>query len=170
MHWMADFLERRRLVELDGYGVFALDDIERGALLCVWGGRVMTEARLQVAPIRQRIHAIQVEEGLYLAPRETLHDADYFNHSCEPNAGLSSAISLSALRLIEAGEEVCFDYAMSDGSPYDEFECYCSSLQCRGIVTGNDWKRPELQTRYHGYFSPYLARKIADEDRRRLIH
>jgi hypothetical protein len=27
-------------------------------------------------------------------------------------------------------------------------------------VRGTDWKRPELQERYAGWFSSYLARKI----------
>ena len=31
----------------------------------------------------------------------------------------------------------------------------------RKHVTGNDWKRPDLQQRYAGWFSSYLARKIA---------
>lgn len=57
-------------------------------------------------------------------------------------------------------EEVCFDYAMSDGSPYDEFDCTCGAADCRRRVTGNDWCRPELQQRYAGYFSPYLQRRI----------
>jgi hypothetical protein len=27
-------------------------------------------------------------------------------------------------------------------------------------VTGDDWKRPDLQQRYEGYFSLYLQRRI----------
>ena len=62
---------------------------------------------------------------------------------------------------IASGEEICFDYAMCDSTPYDEFECVCGVPLCRGRVTQNDWTRPELQNRYQGYFSPYLARRIA---------
>ncbi len=29
------------------------------------------------------------------------------------------------------------------------------------FLTGKDWQRPDLQKRYAGYFSAYLARKIA---------
>jgi hypothetical protein len=49
---------------------------------------------------------------------------------------------------------------MSDGSPYDEFDCACGSPLCRGRVTGDDWQRHDLQARYAGYFSPYLQRRI----------
>ena len=27
-------------------------------------------------------------------------------------------------------------------------------------MTGDDWKLPELQTRYAGHFSPYIQRRI----------
>jgi hypothetical protein len=49
---------------------------------------------------------------------------------------------------------------MSDGSPYDEFDCECGAANCRGRISGNDWRRPELWERYAGHFSPYLQRRI----------
>ena len=64
------------------------------------------------------------------------------------------------MRDIKTGEEITFDYAMCDGSIYDEFTCYCGSEHCRGSVRGNDWMRPELWEKYDGYFMPYLARRI----------
>jgi hypothetical protein len=70
-------------------------------------------------------------------------------------------VILIAARDIEAGEELSYDYATSDGSDYDEFECVCGSESCRGKITGHDWMLPELQLRYRGSFSPYLARRIA---------
>ena len=67
---------------------------------------------------------------------------------------------LDILRDIAPDEEICIDYAMCDGSPYDEFECHCGRPNCRGRVTGNDWQLPALQSRYAGYFIPYLQRRI----------
>jgi len=65
------------------------------------------------------------------------------------------------MRNIRAREEICYDYSMSYGSPYDEFLCSCQSSLCRGVVTGSDWMILDLQERYQGYFSPYLQRRIA---------
>jgi hypothetical protein len=87
-------------------------------------------------------------------------EGDYVNHSCNPNAGLSGQIGLVAMRDIKIGEEVCFDYAMSDTMPYDEFNCGCGSKNCRRTVGGNDWQKPVLQKRYAGYFAPHVQRKI----------
>jgi len=64
-------------------------------------------------------------------------------------------------RSIQIDDELTFDYAMSDGTDYDEFECHCGSTLCRGIVRGRDWRLPEVQHRYAGSFSPYLAARIA---------
>ena len=70
---------------------------------------------------------------------------------------MSGQIGVVALRDLAAGDEICIDYAMCDGSPYDEFECGCGTPTCRGRITGDDWRRPELQARYAGYFSPYFS-------------
>lgn len=64
------------------------------------------------------------------------------------------------MRRIHPGEEVTIDYAMCDGSPYDELACACGSASCRGRVSGEDWRNPDLWVRYAGYFSPYLQRRI----------
>ena len=63
------------------------------------------------------------------------------------------------MRDIQAGEELCHDYAMARSLTY-ELKCRCGSNLCRGIVTGEDWKRKDLQSRYGDYFSSYLLRKI----------
>jgi hypothetical protein len=72
------------------------------------------------------------------------------------------------LQRILPGEEVTIDYAMCDGSPYDEFDCACGSPICRGRVTGDDWRNPVLWERYAGHFSPYLERRIKALKRQRL--
>jgi len=105
-------------------------------------------------------HGIQVEEGIYLIPTRTGDPGDYFNHSCNPNAGMNGQICLVAMHDIKKDDEICFDYAMSDSSDYDEFECHCGAPNCRKHVTGNDWKISALQQRYKGYFVPYLQRRI----------
>ncbi len=37
----------------------------------------------------------------------------------------------------------------------------CATPTCRGTVTGADWRLPQLHAKYAGWFSPYLARRIA---------
>lgn len=143
-----------------GCGVYARRPIFKDELVSLWGGRIVHEGELDrsMPDFTQRV--IQVDESLYLLTPEAKEPADCFNHSCDPNLGFFGQIGLMAMRDIEAGEELTFDYAMSDGGPYDEFECSCGSPDCRRRVTGDDWKLPQLWTKYEGYFSPYLARRI----------
>lgn len=146
--------------EKGGCGVFAREPIKKGELICLWGGRIVAENELDpnMEFFTQRI--LQIEEGFYLEAPLPLEPTDCFNHSCEPNIGFTGQIGLVAMRDIHAGEELNFDYAMCDGSNYDEFDCYCGSENCRGQVKGIDWMRPELWEKYEGYFMPYLARRI----------
>lgn len=158
--YLASGLEAREASPTHGRGVFAVEPVGAGQLLTVWGGRVVDRRELDRLSEKERSLTLQVEEELYLAPVLPPDPADYINHSCDPNAGLRGQICLVAMRRIEAGEEVCFDYAMSEGSAYDEFECRCGAERCRGRVTGDDWSRPDLQERYAGFFSPYLERRM----------
>ena len=143
-----------------GKAVFALDVIEPGELVAVWSGRIVAAEELdELAPDIRR-HTVQVEEGLYLASLSPDEPPDFINHSCEPNAGLVGQITIVATQRILPGEEVTIDYAMCDGSAYDEFDCECGSSACRGRISGEDWRNPTLWERYAGHFSPYLQRRI----------
>jgi hypothetical protein len=148
-----------RLRSDGSYGVFARQPVKSGERLTVWGGEIVSLADLTLVPPQLRPYSLQVEEDLYLVTSRE-GPGDWVNHSCNPNAGLQGQIVLVALRDINVGEEVCYDYAMSDGSPYDEFVCGCGAANCRGQVSGNDWRNPLLQQKYAGYFSPYLQRRI----------
>jgi hypothetical protein len=142
-----------------GNGIFARELLKKGELLAVFGGTVYQWNSFNALPEKERSLSLQVEENLFLVPNP-IGEGDYVNHSCDPNAGLSGQIALVAMRDIQPGEEACFDYAMSDTTPYDEFDCECGAANCRGRVTGNDWRIPELQQRYAGYFTPYVQRRI----------
>lgn len=151
-----------------GKAVFARDVIEPGELVAVWTGRIVATDQLDELPEEIRRHTVQIEEGLYLASHAPDEGPDFINHSCEPNAGLDGQIAIVALTRIQPGEEVTIDYAMCDGSPYDEFDCACGSTICRGRVTGDDWRNPALWERYAGHFSPYLERRIKALKRQRF--
>ena len=145
-----------------GLGIFAKQSIPAGATVAGFGGHVVERVEFDNLDEELRTHSLQIDDRLYLVSLPPFAPADYVNHSCEPNCGLIGSCLLVAMREIEAGEELCFDYAMSDTNDYDEFVCACGSSSCRGLITGADWKRPELQERYAGFFSTYITRKIAE--------
>lgn len=158
--WLSPLLEERPAPNKGGAGLFAREAIPAGTLLLMWGGRVIDGAALLALPADRTLYTAQVDEDLYLMSVEP-GPGDRINHSCAPNAGFRGQIAIVAMRDIAASEEVCIDYAMTDGSPYDEFDCGCGAPNCRGRVRGDDWRLPALQAAYAGFFSPYLARRIA---------
>lgn len=146
-----------------GMGNFVTEPIKRGETVAGFGGWSVTREVLNTLSEDRRHRSIQIDEDLYLVSDEQPEAGDFFNHSCEPNCVLLGSQVLLAWRDIEVGEELTFDYATCDDSDYDEFNCGCGTESCRVTVTGQDWKRPELQEKYDGYFSSYLARRIAKE-------
>lgn len=142
-----------------GWGVFAKAPIAKDELIITWGGNIIHESLFDALSRDEQRLCVQVDEGLFMVP-SVVGPGDYINHSCEPNAGIRGQISVVAMREISVGEELSFDYAMTDGDSYDEFECQCGASTCRKNVIGNDWKRPELIARYKGYYSTYLEQRI----------
>lgn len=146
-----------------GRGVFATEAIPAGTTVAAFGGRMAHRTEFERMPEYRRTHSLQIDTDLFLVCPEEEEPADLFNHSCDPNCGIAGNVLLVTMRDVAEGEELNFDYAMSDDDDYDEFVCACGEPGCRGLVTGADWRRPELQVRYHGWFSNHIARRIAAE-------
>ena len=142
-----------------GLGIFAIEAIPGGTTVAGFGGSVVDRAELDALDEEIRIHALQIDDDLFIASELPFDDADYVNHSCDPNCGIVGSVLLVTMRPVAAGEELCFDYAMTDTDDYDEFQCSCGTARCRGTVTGADWKEPELRDRYRGWCSAYIARR-----------
>ncbi len=143
-----------------GHSVLAVAPIQTSELIAVWSGRIVPIQDLDCIPKALMSRTVQIEDELYLTSLTAQEGADRINHSCNPNAGLSGQLAIVAMRNIVPGEEVTIDYAMCDGSSYDEFDCLCGAPLCRARITGSDWQRRDLWHRYAGFFSPYLQRRI----------
>ena len=148
---------------LAGRGVVAIENIARDEIVAIKAGHIVTGEEIAQVTAQAGDMALQIEDDFYLAPRtpEEVDDMSVFiNHSCDPNVGFRGQVVYVAMRDIAAGEELCHDYAMERSDDY-ALECHCGSALCRGKVSGDDWKLPELQQRYADYFSIYLSHKIA---------
>ena len=163
--WFSPKVEKRTS-PIEGRGLFAREAIAASEIVAVKGGAIMDSDAL--ALIRNDVSPaeIQIEDDLYIAPRtaaEVEANILCLNHSCQPNVGVRGQITFVAMRDIPAGSELTIDYAMTDGDPAERMECSCGAPECRQIITGSDWRLPELRRRYAGYFSRYIQDRIAAE-------
>ena len=147
-------------------GLFARADIPPDAIISRLGGRLVTgrELRQIFAEAAQRpdypyVDTIAVGEDLNLVLPNGQPN-HYGNHSCDPNLWWADAYTLVARRPIGAGEELTSDYATSTGVASFSMTCACGSSLCRGVITGEDWHRPDLQARYGDHWIPVLLARI----------
>jgi uncharacterized protein len=156
--------------KIHGRGLFATANIAENEIVAVKGGHIIDRKTLR-EKVTSRLGPveIQIDDDLFIAPvtdEERELSMLYSNHSCDPNLGMRGEITFVAMRDILAGEELTHDWAMTDDDDYS-VKCNCGAPNCRKIVTGKDWQRPDLQKRYAGYFSAYLAHKIVRLEIRR---
>ncbi len=164
-YWLHPSLEVRETSKC-GYGTHAIADIKKGDILLVLSGYVMSLSDEGKLPGSLSDNGIQVTDNLSLcvSKKSELGGINFFNHSCNPNAGIKGQIFLVAMRKIKKGEEVTFDYAMTLSEskvigPY-KLECLCGKKNCRRVITDSDWRDPALQEKYAGYFQYYIQEKI----------
>lgn len=147
-------------------GIFAKKNIKKDDIIAIFGGYIISAKDELKLPKEFRDHGVQIHEDFVLTikKKSEIEDGGYFNHSCDPNSGYKGQIFLVAMRNIKKGEEITFDYAMvlhkTRGRREYKIKCLCGSMKCRGFVSDYDWKKPELQERYDGYFQWYLQDKI----------
>lgn len=71
----------------------------------------------------------------------------FMNHSCEPNCETSvdgQRVFVHALRPIQPGEELTYDYNLRPGDPDDgpdAYACRCGAKSCRGTMIDSELLR-----------------------------
>jgi len=139
---------RQRAVQIEvrksgvhGRGVYAAQFIPEGARIIEYTGeRVSWEA----APDDDDPHTFNfgLENGDVINPEVGGNDARWINHSCDPNCEAveeDDRIFIYALRDVQSGEELLYDYHMELDEPVTEsakkkFACYCGASNCRGTM------------------------------------
>jgi SET domain-containing protein len=75
----------------------------------------------------------------------------YMNHSCGGNVGFDLSGDFIALQNIQKGEELTYDYGLAESNPKFRMRFRCGSVNCRRVITGDDWRK-----------KPFRSQKIAN--------
>ena len=149
-----------------GLGVFATKNIKKGEIISTFnGGKVLKAKRCNYLPIKPeniRDHTVQFGEEEYMYNSKTL--AQLLNHSCNPNCGIKNLFDLVATKNIKKGEELNWDYEMTEDSDW-RLKCKCGSKSCRHIIGAHNLMPKNLKKKYKGYISDWLVKKYNQKNR-----
>ncbi|HEY0710648.1 MAG TPA: SET domain-containing protein-lysine N-methyltransferase [Polyangia bacterium] len=120
---------------IHGYGVVATRRYKEGELVVNVDGVPLRRSELQ-----NDDYCLLISDDLFF---DMVDQTRWINHSCDPNTEVEADVDesgrvwahLVALRDIEPGEELTFDYAFA--SQY-AIPCRCGSRQCRGLIIDPD--------------------------------
>ncbi|OON13486.1 SET domain protein [Opisthorchis viverrini] len=128
---------------IQGLGLFAARNLEPQTMVIEYIGELI---RLELANKREKDYEAH-NRGIYMfrLNDDTVIDATvcgglarYINHSCQPNCfaefinfGDHSHIVIITNRLIEKGEELCYDYNFDLEDGGSKIPCLCRSTNCR---------------------------------------
>ncbi|MBE0646129.1 MAG: SET domain-containing protein-lysine N-methyltransferase [Bacteroidetes bacterium] len=140
------FLEVRAS-NVHGTGAFAARRIRKGTRIIEYlGERISAEEADRRydddAMEFPHVWLFSVDENTILDGDVGGSDAKYLNHCCEPNCETEvdgGRVFIYALRTIQAGEELTYDYHLDYDGEYTpevlrKFACHCSAATCRGTM------------------------------------
>jgi len=129
-----------------GLGLFATRPIKRGSYIATYRGRRVTseEADRREARGARYMFALNKRWTIDGSPRWNV--ARYINHSCRPNAkpvGRKGRIVIVALRRIDLGEEIAYDY----GAEYRKFFLDNGGCRCAACIRRKALRRKRARMR-----------------------
>jgi uncharacterized protein len=119
-----------------GKGLYAARRILKGALITRMTGKRVKDTEVDGLIAEKKIkrdNPLQVGAHTYYILDAVAVAA---NHSCEPNAAVVKVNTLVALRTIEEGEEITYDYSCTVGRENEGWvmRCRCGSASCRKTI------------------------------------
>ncbi len=117
-------------------GVFATQPIKKRTRILEYDGPRLSKPEADaVYEDRNDTYLFGVGDGTQVIDGHSM--AMFVNHSCDPNCETEETdghVWIQAMRDIQPGEELTYDYYLYDGD--DEAPCYCGAKNCRGTMYG----------------------------------
>ena len=125
-----------------GRGFYATRVISKGTRIIEYAGQRVSWEDAPDEENNPHTFNFGLESGQVINPEIGGNDARWINHCCNPNCEAieeDGRIFIYAMRDIEAGEELFYDYALEIDEPITEeskreFVCHCGSSTCRGTM------------------------------------
>ncbi len=138
-----------------GKGLFTSKKILKGDVAFVLKGKKINYSPKNKEEAMLLPNIFGLDKGKSIDP---VFPYDHINHRCEPNLAVEEdGLRFVALHDIDAGEELTFDYSISEYSDW-EMPCQCGSVYCRKIIQSIDKLPEEYFSNYFPYIPAYFQR------------
>ena len=126
---------RCAVLRVDGsFRTVAREAAASGTVLFELEGRVVDRPTRYTVQIGVDQH-VEAPEGASLLDHLDRFPWRFLDHSCAPNARIEGR-RVIAVRAIEPGDAVTFDYCTTEFEMATPFDCACGAPACRGRVSG----------------------------------
>ena len=132
---------------MQGMGAFATRFIPAGVRLIEYAGERLTPAQADarypdVDGERHHTFLFAIDDDVVIDAGVGGNAARWINHSCDPNCDAvidGGRIWIDAIRDIEPGEELAYDYAYEleerhTPAAKKKYPCHCGAQNCRGTI------------------------------------
>ena len=122
-----------------GKGLFARQTISLGDYIIEYVGEIIgrSEHEKRQRVYQRHLYSLEFRDQCVIDASFHGNDARYINHSCNPNAEMQKwnargveCIGIFAIRTIQCGEEITFDYRMRE----QDKKCLCGEHNCKGYM------------------------------------
>jgi uncharacterized protein len=125
---------------MTGLGLFTTKSIKRGAYIVTYRGRRITTEESDRREARGARYMFALSKRWVIDGSPRWNVARYINHSCRPNAkpvGRRGGIVIVALRQIEPGEEITYNYGREYLKSFlDNGGCRCAACRRKKAFWG----------------------------------
>lgn len=174
-----------RQSDLHGHGVFARRPIPQGTYILEYEGKRITpeaaDAQESSDP-NDPFHTFffALSNGLIIDGGNNGNDSRYINHSCEPNcegheSDNGDKVFIVALRDIEEGEEILYDYALTIDDKItktlkQQYACWCGAPSCRGTMLDvpKKTKKQLKKAKMKKWLKKQIRKEVRKEVRKQL--
>ena len=134
--------------KIDNNGLYANCNIKKGTRIIEYKGKVITRKKSEESSKfdnGKAIYLFNLNKKFDLDGDFKFNIARLINHSCDPNCevlGEGLKVWVYAMRNINKGDELSYDYGFSFDEDFRQFPCKCGSKNCIGYIVreGSRWR------------------------------
>ena len=142
--------------KIQGKGIFADEKIKRGELIRYIKGKPKEFTVKDKGDEMAYPNWIGIGKNKWIDP---IYPNLYWNHSCNPNAGLKGKVSVFAIRNITKGEEITIDYSTIEETDGWEMKCGCGEKNCRKVIKSIQYLPEKTFDKYMPYIPTYFKKR-----------